>query len=147
MNTSSPLAQRDALVLARLSLADFIATSFFRRFHDLVEREDLIQVARLELVRAAARVVGDRPVPNLRHCMSGAPGASGSCAPATSRSTPRCRRGRLCRPWLIRGCSSAQRAASIGCCTRQSSATAAGVPGFPRNRLSRSNSRGVSHIP
>jgi hypothetical protein len=39
-----------------LSLADAIATatSFFRRFRPLVEREDLIQVARLELVRAAS---------------------------------------------------------------------------------------------
>ena len=72
MNTSSPLAQRDALVLAHLSLADAIASSFFRRYRDLVEREDLIQVARLELVRAAARVVGDQPVPYLRHCITGA---------------------------------------------------------------------------
>ena len=72
MNTSSPLAQRDALVLAHLDLADAIASSFSRRYRDLVEREDLIQVARLELVRAAARVVGDRPVPYLRHCISGA---------------------------------------------------------------------------
>lgn len=72
MNTSSPLAQRDALVRAHLSLADAIASSFFRRYHELVECEDLIQVARLELVRAAARVVGDRPVPYLRQCITGA---------------------------------------------------------------------------
>ncbi len=72
MNTSSPLQQRDALVLAHLKLADAIASSFSARYRDLVEREDLIQVARLELVRAAGRVVGDRPVPYLRHCITGA---------------------------------------------------------------------------
>lgn len=73
MEASNPNRnQRDALVLAHLSLADAIASSFHRRFFNLLERDDLVQVARLELVRAAARVVGDQPVPYLRQCISGA---------------------------------------------------------------------------
>ncbi len=64
--------RRDALVLEHLALADRIATGFCRRYADLVERDDLIQEARLELVRAAARCQGNRPQPYLRRCIQGA---------------------------------------------------------------------------
>ena len=40
------LRARDALVLEHLSLADAVASAVERRFFPLVEREDLIQVAR-----------------------------------------------------------------------------------------------------
>ncbi len=66
------LGHRDALVHAHLPLADGIATGFARRYADLVERDDLIQEARLELVRAAARCQGNRPAPYLRRCITGA---------------------------------------------------------------------------
>jgi hypothetical protein len=39
-------------VLEHLALADRIAAAFARRYGDLVERDELIQEARLELVRA-----------------------------------------------------------------------------------------------
>ena len=42
----SALRARDALVLEHLSLADAVASAVARRFFPLVEREDLIQVAR-----------------------------------------------------------------------------------------------------
>jgi RNA polymerase sigma factor (sigma-70 family) len=58
-------------VLEHLALADGIATGFARRYDDLVERDDLIQEARLELVRAAARCRGNRPQPYLRRCIKG----------------------------------------------------------------------------
>ena len=48
-----------------LLLADGIARSFCRRYGDLVELDDLRQEARLELVRAAARCLGDRAEPLL----------------------------------------------------------------------------------
>jgi RNA polymerase sigma-B factor len=59
-------------VLEHLALADGIAAGFTRRYGDLVERDDLIQEARLELVRAAARCRGNRPEPYLRRCIPGA---------------------------------------------------------------------------
>jgi RNA polymerase sigma-B factor len=59
-------------VLEHLALADGIAAGFARRYADLVERDDLIQEARLELVRAAARCRGNRPQPYLRRCIQGA---------------------------------------------------------------------------
>ncbi len=59
-------------MLEHLALADGIAAGFTRRYGDLVERDDLIQEARLELVRAAARCRGNRPEPYLRRCIPGA---------------------------------------------------------------------------
>jgi DNA-directed RNA polymerase specialized sigma subunit len=58
-------SKRDSLVHAHLGLADALASGFARRYASLLERDDLIQVARLELVRAAERCIGDRPVPYL----------------------------------------------------------------------------------
>jgi hypothetical protein len=43
--------------------------------------------------------------------------ANESCLPATSPSTPHCHQLRSCQPLPIRGCTSAQRAASTGCST------------------------------
>jgi RNA polymerase sigma-B factor len=65
-------SKRDSLVHAHLGLADALASGFARRYASLLERDDLIQVARLELVRAAERCIGDRPVPYLRSCINGA---------------------------------------------------------------------------
>ena len=59
-------------MLEHLALADGIASGFARRYGDLLERDDLIQEARLELVRAAARCRGNRPQPYLRRCIQGA---------------------------------------------------------------------------
>jgi RNA polymerase sigma factor (sigma-70 family) len=59
-------------LLEHLALADGIAAAFARRYGDLVERDDLIQEARLELVRAAARCRGNQPQPYLRRCIQGA---------------------------------------------------------------------------
>ncbi len=73
METSNAkFKQRDQLVLTHLSLADAIASRMYGRYSNLLERDDLIQVARLELVRAAGRVIGDQPVSYLRQCISGA---------------------------------------------------------------------------
>jgi DNA-directed RNA polymerase specialized sigma subunit len=49
----SALRARDALVLEHLPLADAIASATARRLFPLVEREDLIQVAREALIRSA----------------------------------------------------------------------------------------------
>jgi RNA polymerase sigma factor (sigma-70 family) len=69
----SALRARDALVLEHLSLADALATSAARRLFPLVEREDLIQVAREALVRSAPRLrAGEPPAPYLRRCITGA---------------------------------------------------------------------------
>jgi RNA polymerase sigma-B factor len=65
-------SKRDSLVHAHLGLADAIASSFARRYASLLERDDLVQVARLELVRAAERCIGEHPVPYLRACINGA---------------------------------------------------------------------------
>ena len=67
------LKARDALVLEHLPLADAIASVMARRLFPLVEREDLIQVAREALVRSAPRCKAGEPAgPYLRRCISGA---------------------------------------------------------------------------
>jgi RNA polymerase sigma-B factor len=69
----SALKARDALVLEHLPLADAIASATARRLFPLVEREDLIQVAREALVRSAPRCrAGEPPAPYLRRCIQGA---------------------------------------------------------------------------
>ncbi len=69
----SALKARDALVLEHLALADSIASAAARRLFPLVEREDLIQVAREALVRSAPRCRAGEPAePYLRRCISGA---------------------------------------------------------------------------
>ena len=69
----SALKARDALVLEHLPLADAIASATARRLFPLVEREDLMQVAREALVRSAPRCrAGEPPAPYLRRCISGA---------------------------------------------------------------------------
>jgi DNA-directed RNA polymerase specialized sigma subunit len=47
-------SRRDAVVEQFLSLADALARRFQRRFPDLIEIDDARQVARFELIRAAA---------------------------------------------------------------------------------------------
>jgi RNA polymerase sigma-B factor len=69
----SALRARDALVLEHLPLADAIASATARRLFPLVEREDLMQVAREALVRSAPRCRAGEPAgPYLRRCISGA---------------------------------------------------------------------------
>ena len=69
----SALRARDALVLEHLPLADAIAGATARRLFPLVEREDLIQVAREALVRSAPRCREGEPAePYLRRCIQGA---------------------------------------------------------------------------
>jgi len=69
----SALKARDALVLEHLPLADAIASATARRLFPLVEREDLIQVAREALVRSAPRCSAGEPAgPYLRRCIAGA---------------------------------------------------------------------------
>jgi len=69
----SALRARDALVLEHLPLADAIASATARRLFPLVEREDLIQVAREALVRSAPRCRAGEPAgPYLRRCITGA---------------------------------------------------------------------------
>ena len=69
----SALKARDALVLEHLPLADAIASATARRLFPLVEREDLMQVAREALVRSAPRCrAGEPPAPYLRRCITGA---------------------------------------------------------------------------
>ena len=69
----SVLRARDALVLEHLPLADSIASATARRLFPLVEREDLIQVAREALVRSIPRCQpGVPPEPYLRRCITGA---------------------------------------------------------------------------
>jgi len=69
----SALKARDALVLQHLPLADAIASVMARRLFPLVEREDLIQVAREALVRSAPRCRAAEPAePYLRRCITGA---------------------------------------------------------------------------
>jgi RNA polymerase sigma-B factor len=74
------LKARDALVLehlplavaARLREAVAIASAMARRLFPLVEREDLIQVAREALVRSAPRCRAGEPAgPYLRRCITG----------------------------------------------------------------------------
>jgi RNA polymerase sigma-B factor len=67
------LQARDALVLQHLPLADAIASATAQRLFPLVEREDLIQVAREALVRSAPRCRDGEPAePYLRRCIQGA---------------------------------------------------------------------------
>jgi len=69
----SSLRARDALVLQHLPLADSIASAAARRLFPLVEREDLIQVAREALVCSAPRCKAGEPAgPYLRRCITGA---------------------------------------------------------------------------
>ena len=69
----SAVKARDALVLEHLPLADAIASATARRLFPLVEREDLIQVAREALVRSAPRCRAGEPAgPYLRRCITGA---------------------------------------------------------------------------
>jgi RNA polymerase sigma-B factor len=69
----SALRARDALVLEHLPLADAIASATARRLFPLVEREDLIQVAREALVRSVPRCRAGEPAgPYLRRCIAGA---------------------------------------------------------------------------
>ncbi len=69
----SALRARNALVLEHLPLADALASAAARRLFPLVEREDLIQVAREALVRSAPRCrAGEPPAPYLRRCIQGA---------------------------------------------------------------------------
>ncbi len=69
----SALRARDALVLEHLPLADAIASAAAQRLFPLVEREDLIQVAREALVRSAPRCRAGEPAePYLRRCIQGA---------------------------------------------------------------------------
>jgi RNA polymerase sigma factor (sigma-70 family) len=71
--SSSALRARNALVLEHLSLADALASAAARRLFPLVEREDLIQVAREALVRSAPRCrAGEPAAPYLRRCITGA---------------------------------------------------------------------------
>jgi len=66
------LKARNALVLEHLPLADAIASVTARRLFPLVEREDLIQVAREALVRSAPRCRAGEPAePYLRRCNNG----------------------------------------------------------------------------
>jgi RNA polymerase sigma-B factor len=69
----SALKARDALVLEHLPLADAIASATARRLFPLVERDDLLQVAREALVRSAPRCrTGEPAEPYLRRCIQGA---------------------------------------------------------------------------
>ncbi len=67
------LQARDALVLQHLSLADAIASAAAHRLFPLVERDDLLQVAREALVRSIPRLRSGEPAePYLRRCIQGA---------------------------------------------------------------------------
>ena len=69
----SALRARNAMVLEHLPLADALASAAARRLFPLVEREDLIQVAREALVRSAPRCRAGEPAgPYLRRCITGA---------------------------------------------------------------------------
>jgi DNA-directed RNA polymerase specialized sigma24 family protein len=69
----SGLRARNALVLEHLPLADAIASATARRLFPLVEREELIQVAREALVRSAPCCrAGEPAAPYLRRCITGA---------------------------------------------------------------------------
>ncbi|WP_094561628.1 sigma-70 family RNA polymerase sigma factor [Synechococcus sp. 8F6] len=69
----SALKARDVLVLEHQPLADAIASATARRFFPLVEREDLIQVAREALLLSAPSCrAGEPAAPYLRRCISGA---------------------------------------------------------------------------
>jgi len=88
----SALQARDALVLEHLPLADAIASATARRLFPVVEREDLIQVAREALVRSAPRCRAGEPAGPLsapvHHRRSAAPSARSGAAGAHSPSPP-----------------------------------------------------------
>lgn len=64
---------RDAVVREFLPLADALARRFQRRFPDLIELDDARQVARFELIRAAACLkAGFHPAPFLKPRIQGA---------------------------------------------------------------------------
>jgi RNA polymerase sigma factor (sigma-70 family) len=66
-------ARRDTVIRRFLPLADSLARRFHRRYSDVLDRDDLIQVARLALVRAAARLTETKTAPAyLKRCISGA---------------------------------------------------------------------------
>ena len=72
LNRNSQLQRRDALIRRFLPLADGLARRFHRRFCDLLERDDLIQVARLSLVQAAERINDERTAPGyFKRCVNG----------------------------------------------------------------------------
>ncbi len=65
--------RRDTCVRRFLPLADAIARRIHRRYSDLLDRDDLIQAARLALVQAAARVNNKTTAPAyLKRCITGA---------------------------------------------------------------------------
>ena len=67
------LQARDALVLQHLPLADAIASAAAHRLFPLVERDDLLQVAREALVRSIPRLRSGEPAERyLRRCIQGA---------------------------------------------------------------------------
>ncbi|WP_255001461.1 sigma-70 family RNA polymerase sigma factor [Cyanobium sp. Alchichica 3B3-8F6] len=69
----SALKARNALVLEHLPLADAIAAKVAWRFFPLVDREDLIQVAREALLFSSPSCrAGEPAAPYLRRCISGA---------------------------------------------------------------------------
>ncbi|EDY38767.1 SigH putative RNA polymerase sigma factor [Cyanobium sp. PCC 7001] len=64
---------RDALIRRFLPLADARARRFHHRMPDLLEQDDCIQVARLALVQATARLREERTAPAyLKRCIDGA---------------------------------------------------------------------------
>ena len=66
-------SRRDAVVQQFLSLADALARRFQRRFTDLIELDDARQVARFELISAAACLkTGFHPAPFLKSRIQGA---------------------------------------------------------------------------
>ena len=64
---AASIAARDALVLQHLPLADAIASVMARRLFPLVERDDLIQVAREALLRSLPRCKPGEPADHTRH--------------------------------------------------------------------------------
>jgi RNA polymerase sigma factor (sigma-70 family) len=65
--------RRDTCVRRFLPLADAIARRFHHRYGDLLDRDDLIQAARLALVQAAARVTDQATAPAyLKRSITGA---------------------------------------------------------------------------
>lgn len=67
------LSPRDAVIERFLPLADGLARRFHARFRDLLEADDLIQVARLALVQASGRLRQETSAPAyLKCCIVGA---------------------------------------------------------------------------
>ncbi len=74
MPCSTPQCQ-DTLVRRFLPLTDALARRFHLRYWDLLKSDDLIQVARLALVQAAARITNETTAPAyLKRCITGALG-------------------------------------------------------------------------